>query len=75
MDIGARFKTDIRGCTDNSTWTSIILRLSKRISARTVRPGVKVTRKYAMPSTGSVGWNELEQSNAASGKVKTTGNQ
>ena len=38
-DIGARFKTNIRGCTDNSTRTSSILRIFKRISARTVRPG------------------------------------
>jgi len=34
---------DIRGCTDNSTRTSVILRMSKRISkwisARTVQPG------------------------------------
>ena len=39
-DIGARFKTDIRCCTDISTRTSLILRISKRISARPVRPGV-----------------------------------
>ena len=37
--IGAWFTMDIRGCTDNSTRISIILRMSKRISARTVRPG------------------------------------
>jgi len=34
-DIGARFATNIRGCTDNLTRTSVIL----RISERTVRPG------------------------------------
>jgi len=39
-DIGARFTTDIRVCTDNSTQTSVILRISVRISARTVRPGI-----------------------------------
>jgi len=39
-DIGVRFTTDIRGSTDNSTQTSVILRIFKRISARTVRPGV-----------------------------------
>ena len=38
-DIGAWFTMDIRGCTDNSTRTSVILRISKRISARTIRPG------------------------------------
>jgi len=31
---------DIRGCTDNSTQTSVILQISKRISARTVQPGM-----------------------------------
>jgi len=45
MDIGvtnleARFTTDIRVCTDNSTWTSVILQIFKQISARTVRPGL-----------------------------------
>ena len=44
-DIGAtgleaQFTADIRGCTDNSTRTSVMLRISKRKSARTVRPGV-----------------------------------
>jgi len=43
-DIGARFITDIHGCTDNSTWTSLILRISKRISARTVRPGMGILK-------------------------------
>jgi len=38
-DIGARFTTDIRGGTDDSTQISVLLRISKRISARTVRPG------------------------------------
>jgi len=38
-DLGAQFTADIRGCTDNSTRTSVMLRISKRISARTVRPG------------------------------------
>jgi len=38
-DIGARFITDIRDCTDNSTRTFLILRISERISTRTVRPG------------------------------------
>jgi len=38
-DLGTQFTADIRGCTDNSTRTSVMLRVSKRISARTVRPG------------------------------------
>jgi len=38
-DLGAQFTADIRGCTDNSTRTSVMFRISKRISARTVRPG------------------------------------
>jgi len=38
-DLGAQFTADIRGCTDNSTRTSVMLRVFKRISARTVRPG------------------------------------
>jgi len=38
-DLGAQFTADIRGCTDNSTRTSIMSRISKRISARIVRPG------------------------------------
>jgi len=29
----------IRGCSDNSTRTSVILRISKRLSARTGQPG------------------------------------
>ena len=39
-DIGARFTTDIYGSTDNSTRITVLLRISKRISARTVRPGI-----------------------------------
>jgi len=31
-EIGARFTTDIRVCTDDSIRTSVILRISKRIS-------------------------------------------
>jgi len=38
-DIGAPITIDIRDCTDDSTRTSVIFRISKRISARTVRPG------------------------------------
>jgi len=43
----ARFTTDIRGCTDNSTRTSVILRISKRMAARTVRPGIVVCFMYS----------------------------
>jgi len=35
-DIGARFTSDIRVCTDNSTRTFVFLRIFKRISAGTV---------------------------------------
>jgi len=38
-DLGAQLTADIRGCMDNSTRPSVMLRISKRISARTVRPG------------------------------------
>jgi len=38
-DLGAQFTANIRGCTYNSTLTSVMLLISKRISARTVRPG------------------------------------
>ena len=38
-DLGAQCTADIRGCTDNSTRTSAMLLISKRISAMTVRPG------------------------------------
>jgi len=44
---------DIRGCTDNSTWTSAF----KRISARTVRPGLpgraRLARSYTFAPLAS----------------------
>jgi len=44
-DIVARFTTDIRGSTDNLTRISVLLRISKRIFARKVRPGIDTTFK------------------------------
>ena len=39
----AKFTVDIRSCTNNSTQISVILRISKRISARTVQPWPPLT--------------------------------